>query len=86
MGSCLWLYISQNVFQLPLRNHDAYTNLQLSHHWSVYEESINQSMLKRFETFETCFFQSVYNGIQNLSTNLLWWHSDGVGVILRKMF
>ena len=40
-------------------------------------------ILKGFETFETCFFQSVDNGLQKVSTSLLWRYPDGVGVILR---
>ena len=42
--------------------------------------------LKGFETFATCFFQSVYDGLQKDSVNFLWSEPDSVAVILRKMF
>ena len=42
--------------------------------------------LKGLETFNTCFFQSVNNGLPNVSTKFLWSDPAGVGVIWRKMF
>ena len=42
--------------------------------------------VKRFETFKTCFFESVYIGLQEVPTNFLWSDPDDVGVTLRKMF
>ena len=41
----------------------------------------NPLSLKGIETFETCFFRSVHNGLQEY-----WSDPAGVGVILRKMF
>ena len=38
--------------------------------------------LNGFETFETCFFKSVYNGLQNVSTNILWSEKDVLSVLL----
>ena len=42
--------------------------------------------LKGLKTFNTCFFQSVNNGLPNVSTNFLWSDPVGVGVIWRKLF
>ena len=42
--------------------------------------------LKGMEPFNTCSFQSVNNGLPNVSTNFLWSDPAGVGVIWRKMF
>ena len=42
--------------------------------------------LKGLETFNTCFFQSVNNGLSNVSTSFLWSDPAGVGVIWRKLF
>ena len=41
---------------------------------------------KGLETFKTCFFQSVNNGLPNVSTSFLWSNPAGVGVIWRKLF
>ena len=42
--------------------------------------------VKGFVTLETCFFQSVSNGLPKVSTNFPWSDPAGVGVNLRMMF
>ena len=42
--------------------------------------------LKGLETFNAWFFQSVNNGLPNVSTSFLWSHPAAVGVIWRKLF
>ena len=72
--------------------HNSLILLCIGHWWYVGQCHVFGSAvaytcdLKGFKTFETCFLQSVYNGLQKVSTNFLWSEPDGVGVILRKMF
>ena len=53
--------------------------------YSISDNGKSRNHLKGFKTFETCFFQSVYNGPPRASTNFLWSDQAGVRVILRNM-
>ena len=67
------------TFDLPCRKS---TN-DIGQNWPT---MVKRRVLKGLETFNTCFFQSVNNGLPNVSTSFLWSDPAGFGVIWRKLF